>query len=289
MKTDIECYSCFTKQIISTVKQFWTDENDRQNITQILMEYLAELDPVQSPPEIVTHIHKRCRSLLNVSDPFEKMKFFSNAMVMKWENKLRKSIAESDDPLQSAVRLAIAGNIIDFGLKGDIQPDQVRVCIDQAKYMALDINALEIFRHQSLEAKTILYLADNAGELVFDKLLIEQLSPGKVTLAVKGHPILNDAVYNDAEQVGLTAITRVIDNGSDMLGNVVEKCSKEFRSMFTDADMIISKGQANYETLSDISRDASFLFMLKCPVVSRRLNMPEGSFIIYNKLERFNI
>jgi uncharacterized protein with ATP-grasp and redox domains len=130
------------------------------------------------------------------------------------------------------------------------------------------------------EAEDILYLTDNAGEVVFDRLLLEQLPRKKVTVAVRGKPVINDATMEDAEYVGLAEVARIIDNGSDAPGTILSDCSDTFRRRFERADLIISKGQGNYETLADCPRPIYFLLQVKCPIIARDLNCQVGTAIL---------
>ena len=129
-------------------------------------------------------------------------------------------------------------------------------------------------------ARDILYLADNAGEIVFDRLLIEQLPPGRVTVAVKGGPVLNDATRSDAAVAGLNELAEVIDNGSDAPGTLLGDCSHSFRERFDRADLVIAKGQGNYETLSDARKDVFFLLKAKCPVIAHHLGCDVGRTVV---------
>jgi hypothetical protein len=139
---------------------------------------------------------------------------------------------------------------------------------------------IDMLRESIDSAKNILYLGDNCGEIVFDRLLIEQLPLDKVTFVVRGGPIINDATMGDARETGMTELVNVIDNGSNIPGTVLEKCSKEFRECFVDADLIIAKGQGNYETLSSCEKNIFFLLQAKCPVISGHIGCEQGSFIV---------
>ncbi|MBN1361800.1 MAG: DUF89 family protein, partial [Sedimentisphaerales bacterium] len=145
----------------------------------------------------------------------------------------------------------------------------------------LDTDALLDLKGAVAAAETILYLGDNAGEIVFDRLLIEQMPLEKVTFVVRGSPILNDALLADAQAVGLTDLIDVIDNGADAPGTILEGCSKAFRRRFEKADLVISKGQGNYETLSDVDKDIFFLLRPKCAVLARHLNCELGRLILF--------
>jgi hypothetical protein len=139
---------------------------------------------------------------------------------------------------------------------------------------------LDIFKNAVNNANKVLYLADNAGEIIFDRFLIEQIGVDKITLAVKGSPVINDATIDDAKAAGLTEIVKVIDNGDDAPGTILETCSDEFRQYFENADMIISKGQGNYETLSRINKNIFFILKAKCPVIARDIGCEIGHMIL---------
>ena len=152
--------------------------------------------------------------------------------------------------------------------------------IDSALSVPLVGDGLNAFRNAIDQARQILYLGDNAGEIVFDRLLVEILPREKVTYVVKAHPIINDATIEDAKMAGITDLVEVIDNGDDTPGTVVENCSSEFQKRFEEADMIISKGQGNYETLNLVPKNIFFLLMAKCPVIAREIECKQGSLVI---------
>ena len=130
------------------------------------------------------------------------------------------------------------------------------------------------------EAKDILYLGDNAGEIVFDRLFIEQMPHEKVTYVVRGEPIINDVTIEDAREVDMFDLVDVIDNGSDAPGTILETCSHEFQQRFASSDLVIAKGQGNYETLSDVNKRIFFLLQVKCPVIAKDIGFEVGSFIV---------
>jgi uncharacterized protein with ATP-grasp and redox domains len=181
--------------------------------------------------------------------------------------------------MREAVRLAIAGNVIDLGADGGMTEDEARRELESAAARPLcgDLDRLE---REVSTAERILFLADNAGEIVFDRLLIEQLPPDRVTAAVRGRPVINDATLEDAWKAGLHEVALVIDNGSDAPGTVLEECSPAFRRCFEQADVIIAKGQGNYETLSDRPEKIHFLFRVKCPVIASRTGAEVGTHMI---------
>ncbi len=192
---------------------------------------------------------------------------------------LRAQVEDSNDPLMTAAHLAVAGNIIDLGAKSGLNEHEIHDAIRHAAEQPLE-GDLEEFRREAERAEKILYLADNCGEIVFDTLLVEQLGAKRVTVAVRGMPIINDATLVDAQTAGLTDLVRVIGNGSDAPGTLLDDCSDEFKTAFETADLIISKGQGNFETLSDCGRTIFFLFKAKCPVVADSVNLPIGTHVL---------
>ena len=188
-----------------------------------------------------------------------------------------------------AVRFAIAGNIIDFGVHSEIDDAVIRDTLDRAVEAHISDHSLCEFKSAVELAADILYLGDNAGEIVFDRLLIEQLPCEKVTYAVRGKPIINDATFVDAQFAGITELVEVIDNGSDAPGTLLDDCSQEFRARFEEADLILSKGQGNYESLSDGTGNIVFLLMAKCPVIARDIGYDVGSFVLKSGVPQLTV
>jgi len=188
-------------------------------------------------------------------------------------------VRAADRPIREAVRLAIAGNVIDLGVDGGVTEEAARAELENASGRPLE-GDVERFEREVCRAERILFLADNAGEIVLDRLLIEQLPPDRVTVAVRGRPVINDATLDDARAAGLHEIALVVDNGSDAPGTVLEECSPAFRRCFDRADLVIAKGQGNYETLNDQRRGIFFLLRVKCPVIAARTAAAVGTHLI---------
>ena len=225
-------------------------------------------------------MHRFIREVTGEEDPYLEVRSRFNRLALEMYPELRQRVETSADPLELAVRLAIAGNIIDFGVDSTIERSQVERTIAEALTDDLDMEALDEFRDATSQAADILYLGDNAGEIVFDRLMIQQLPCENVTFVVKGSPILNDAVIEDARMVGLIDVVDVIDNGSDAPGTILENCSEAFRRRFDEADLVIAKGQGNYETLSDVDKNIFFLIKPKCVVLARHLGCEIGSLVL---------
>jgi len=284
----LDCIPCFVRQSLDAARLATEDNHIHEVVVREVLRLAGDLDMSQSPPVIGQQIHRLIRELVGIKDPYHKIKKRFNELALKLYPKLRKLIIESEDVLATAVRLAIAGNIIDFGVNSTLREIDLETTINEC--LAADFPGMQLrfFRGALTRAEEILYVVDNAGEIIFDRLLIEQLPIEKITVVVKGEPVINDATMEDANLAGLTRIVEVIDNGSDAPGTILESCSKPFRDRFDKADLIIAKGQGNYETLSDVDKNIFFILKAKCPVIARDLGCEVGEMILRRseKLEK---
>jgi len=240
----------------------------------------SEIDLRQSPPAMAQRIHRVLRQLTENGDPYREIKQRFNRLALELYPRLKRLVVQSNTPLETAVRLAIAGNVIDFGVSSLLREIDLETAIDECLKAEIPRMELKLFWEAIEEAEKILYIADNAGEIVFDRVLIEQLPTEKVTAAVRGQPVINDATTEDAKLAGLTEIVEVIDNGSDAPGTILASCSEDFRQRFADADLIIAKGQGNYESLSDLDKNMFFILRVKCSVLTRDLGCEQGEMIL---------
>jgi len=286
MQIYLDCIPCFLRQTLDAARLATDDEQIHEQVVRNVLRLAADLDMSQSPPAIGQQIHRLIRELVGEEDPYHRIKKRFNDLALKLYPELRMQIVGSDERLETAIRLAIAGNIIDFGVKSSLEEADLETAISESLAADFQSAQLESFQDSVTKAEEILYLCDNAGEIVFDRLLIEQLPYEKVTVVVKGRPVINDATMEDANVAGLTRIVEVIDNGSDAPGTILESCSEEFRRRFAEADLIIAKGQGNYETLSDVEKDMFFILKAKCPVIARDLGCEVGEMIL-RKSEAF--
>jgi damage-control phosphatase, subfamily I len=278
MKTTLDCIPCFARQALDAARYVTDDVAIQERILRSVLRQVADMDLSQSPPVVAQKVHRNLRRITGIEDPYREIKDRYNEMALRMMPDLRVRMEKTNDPLFFALRFAVAGNVIDLGVKGGIGEDEVRSALDNTLQEPFHGDR-EDFRHAVLKARNILYLADNAGEIVFDRLLIERLLPKRIVLAVRGTPVLNDATRIDAEGVGLSAIVEVIDNGSDAPGTILNDCSEDFRSRFFAADLIIAKGQGNFETLSEADADIYFLFKAKCPVLADHVGLPLGTHV----------
>ncbi|NOY74578.1 MAG: DUF89 family protein [Kiritimatiellaeota bacterium] len=278
MRIYYECLPCFVNQTLKAVKTL--DEGLRENVLRDSIRALSEIDFSMSPPEMARVIFDMIECHTGPVDHYENIKRKSNEYVMGMLDDLRATIASSADRFESALRLAIAGNIIDFGAKYDFTDDLIHGEVEEAENAPIKPDEIAGLKSEIAKAERILYLGDNAGEIVFDKLFIEELPREKITFAVRGSAIINDALMEDAENVGLTDLLPVISNGAAVPGTILHLCSEKFQQVFAEADLVISKGQGNFETLSDVDKNIYFLLKVKCDVVAKHLNCSLGDFVV---------
>lgn len=276
MNTYLDCIPCFVRQGLEAARFVSDDPADHERILRAALREAAETDLSQSPPAFAQLFHRWLRESSGIADPYREVKERFNRMAAAMMPDLREQIAAAADPMCLALRLAVAGNVIDLGVKGGIGEGEAEGSIRRALDGPFE-GDIEALRAAVQEAERILYLADNAGEIFFDRLLIEQLPTERVVLAVRGGPVLNDATREDAEAAGLCDLVEVIDNGSDAPGTILDTCSESFRRRFAEADLILAKGQGNFETLSEEDANIRFLFKVKCPVIAAHAGLPLGS------------
>lgn len=280
MKAWLDCYPCFMRQALSAARRSGAPEALQRQILLTTMDELSTLPADITPPRMAQAVHRQIRRLTKNSDPWRADKLEATRQALALYPELKERVGQSPDPLQTALRIAIAGNIIDSGVS---EGYDLEATLERVLNQPFAINDPESFRSALAQSKAILYLADNVGETVFDRVLIETLDR-PVTYAVKAAPIINDATREDATAAGLDELTEVIDNGSDAPGTLLDQCSGIFRERFEQADLIIAKGQGNYESLSDQPAPIFFLLQAKCGVIARNLGVTEGDIILKRQL-----
>ena len=283
MKTYFDCISCFVQQTISTLRRISDDEALQGEALRKVLLLLSEINLNLPPPVMAQLIYRTIREVTGVADPFSQEKTNQNIYAHSLVPEIKERYQNYPDLFVKMLRLSIAGNSIDSGVNSDVKREDVLKSIYCSMETHIDMKAVNELRNAITEANVILYLGDNAGEIVFDKLLIEQMPHDKVTYVVRGAPIINDATIKDAQEVKMNELVAVIDNGSDAPGTILDDCSQGFRERFESADLIIAKGQGNYETLSEANKNIFFLLQAKCPVIARDIGCEVGSFIVESK------
>lgn len=269
---------------MSAARLSGADEDHLFSVLLCTLALLQNLPVGANPPEIGYQIHQIVRDMVGTQDPYHEVKKMSTQQAIALYPKLKALVRQSKDPLATAIRVSIAGNIIDFAINDHIADLWATVERVQQQTYAIDDHSALIT--QLRVADFVLFLADNAGETVFDRILIEEL-PVPVIYAVKGRPVLNDATVQDALDAGLDSCATIISNGTQAPGTILSLCSPAFREQFENAPVIIAKGQANYETLSDAGTKIFCLLQVKCPVIGSDLGVPDGSIVVRQSVPRY--
>jgi len=276
MKMYLDCYACAVRQTLQALRESGVDESRHVEILNRVLRELISRDPSLTPPEFGAKIHSLIREEVGCEDPYKKIKRKSTEEALKLYPKLKKRIQDSSDPIDTATRLCIAGNIIDLGAASKYNLGETIERVLSQPYATSDFPE---FKRKLHEAEKILMLADNAGETVFDRLFIETVAKS-VTYAVKDGPCINDATIEDARQAGLDEVAEVISCGAQAPATVLKWCSPDFLSVYNQADLVIAKGMGNYEALSQENHHLYFLLQVKCEMVSRDIGAPVGSIVV---------
>ncbi|MFP4613869.1 MAG: damage-control phosphatase ARMT1 family protein [Spirochaetaceae bacterium] len=280
MQAALDCMSCFVRQALEAARLAAESEAVHTEVMKRVLAELSDLDLRVTPPEVGGRVHALVQEITGVADPYgpQKRRFTEQALALL--PALERRVRASERPFETALRYAAAGNVIDLGVNGTLAEAEVERALAEAESKRLDAAAVEALYRAAASADTVLFIADNAGELVFDRMLIEQLPAAQVTVAVKGGPVLNDATRADAEQARIGDVARIIDTGQATPGVVLETTGPEFRRAFARSDLVIAKGQGNYEGLSTAPREVFFLLTVKCSVVAADLGAPLGTLHI---------
>ena len=271
MRTSLDCLICFMRQARSLGLRASDDLGMQRQLLDKAGQFIASVNTDLAPPENSGRLYPLLAKTLGTSDPFIQVKKESNALALSLREEIRQRIAQAEDSLLAAVRAAIGGNIIDYGsLHSFDAVETMRHCFEQ-EFVIDDFPALQ--QTISRKGQKVLYLCDNCGEIIFDGLLIEQLTQKgcEVTAVVRDAPIINDATLADAQACGLDQLCPVISSGTSCPGTPLSQCSPEFLAHFQAADIIISKGMGNFESLSEVAAPIFFLFTVKCTEVARHL------------------
>jgi uncharacterized protein with ATP-grasp and redox domains len=261
------------------------DEDTQHEVLFKLMDDVKNYSRENTPAENSTLALLKTYELIGNYDPYKDIKRQSNDLALKLYPELQKMMDESDDKLDCALRIAVAGNVIDLGINRDFD---ICEALRHSMEIGFSINHYKEFKDKITAAKKIMIIGDNSGEIVFDKILAEYLKTlGKdIVYVVKENPILNDTTMEDAVYTGMDKISRVITNGSGYLGNCIQKVSKQFLEEFYESDVVLAKGQANYESLEDedISKGkVFFLLRAKCDRVAESLGVELLDMVLLSK------
>jgi len=282
MKLNLDCIPCFQRQALQAVRFISDDEKLHERVLREVAKKLLESNWDLTPPELAHQIHSIVKRITNENDPYKEVKRESNDLVLKMYPELKEKVKKSRDPLRTAVRLAIAGNIIDFGVPQEFNLEETIREVLKKKFAIDDYKKL---KEKLKDAETLLFFVDNAGEIGLDKLLVETFLEAKklekIDFVVKGGPIINDATLEDAVYMGLDGLPNseflAISNGE--VGTGPARSSQTVKRWIREHDLVISKGQGNYEGLSEHD-GLFFMLMVKCPIIASDLGVEVGDIIL---------
>ena len=276
MRTEPICVPCFIRGAQDTAKLLGLSQENLDRFVREAGRLAAAHNPAFSPPVLGQQI-QRCLRALAGPDPYATIKAQSNALAWRLLPDITRLVATAADPFEAALRYAIAGNVIDFGKGHGIGEPEVLATLE--RFAAIHLDAALVARVHQLctNARSIVVLTDNAGEIVFDRLLLERLPGKRVTIIVRGSPVINDATLADAEVAKLSEFATVIANGSDAPGTLITDLSEPAYHALTHADLVIAKGQGNFESLDPGPHDHLHLLLVKCPLVATQIGLAQGS------------
>jgi uncharacterized protein with ATP-grasp and redox domains len=284
MKMTSECFPCFFKLANRLMTHIKLPENKKITIMKDISKFLSEIKKYNnSPAYYSTFMYNIIYKKAKIKDPYKKLKQDYNSKVLKIYPILQKIVKNSSDPIYTSLKLSAIGNTIDYGVETSLDFSLHIKEIENLKFIKDDYKKFIKLLNNS---NKIMLLADNAGEIIFDKLLIETINSYyknlKIIIAVRDKPVINDVTIKDIKNIKFPQNAQIISNGSQMVGTFLNDCSKIFLSHFNSSDIIISKGQANFESLNNLNRkNIFFLFKSKCEVVSKYLNVPINSFVFF--------
>lgn len=280
-----ECVSCLIKKQIDNYPP-GISADERMDYMQSLLRIVSDAPKTMSAPEIMDSIYDLHRERFGPLKDYTEIKRHFNKLMLGVLPKLSSELENSAEPLIDAVRYAMTGNFIDFAAMDNVDEDKLSGFLADAKNIPIDEHEYTALKNDIMNGKRLVYLTDNCGEIALDKLLISvirKIDPElDITVIVRGHDVVNDATLDDARQVGLTDELTVLGNGSTVAGTCLDLISPEARSAIESADLIISKGQGNFETLHKCGLNVYYIFMCKCDMFARRFNVPLYRGILIN-------
>ncbi|MCD6169883.1 MAG: DUF89 family protein [Candidatus Latescibacteria bacterium] len=276
MRTYLDCIPCFFDQALRAGRIATGDENKLRNLLNEIGAMLRYIPLESSPPETAMLIYEKVREITGEFDPYKQIKKESTKKALALYSALKNEVERSNDKLLTAIRIAIAGNVIDFGVNRDFDIEEE---IDEALKRDFAIFDYDKFRDCLDKTDKILYIGDNAGESVFDRILIEEMKK-PVIYVVRKIPVINDVTFEDATEAGIDKVASILSSGTSAPGTVLRTCSTQFKRVYKDSKFIISKGQGNYEGLSDEKNPIFFLLKVKCWVIANDIGVNEGDIVL---------
>ncbi len=288
---DKDCKQCLFNSFDKLLNEKISNKKTKNALLDKIKNRITSLNSEILAPEVAREIHHLISKYLLTNDPYKAEKQLSNNIALRQYPDLKDMVLKSDNPFNTALRLSIAGNIMDFAACPEFFTDTVNYLnktIDKVLNVTFAIDDSKELQKKLASSKTLLFIGDNAGEIVFDRLFLETINHKNVYFAIREKPVLNDATIDDANYTGINTVAKIISNGYDAPSTILEKSSDKFLNIFHSADLIISKGQGNLEGLINCERDnLYFLLMVKCNVIARLLEVKKGDIVVKKLLKQF--
>ena len=290
MNADTVCLTCCRKKAEGLLEQYRVSEETRNTLLKRIDKFLADGKRIENMPApvIMAEILSIVDEKVEIMDAYEKPKKKYNRKLISMEEAVIDDIENAEDEFLAAIQYAVTGNYIDFGAMDDVNEDLLVELLENREDVDLNVDELIKLKKELEEAEKLVYITDNAGEIVLDKVFIrvlKKLYPQlDITVIVRGFPTLNDATYEDAEDIGLTDMVNVMPNGTDVPGTPIDEIDPEVRHLIDEADLCIAKGQGNFETLHGSRRNIFYLFLCKCELFTRKFQTERFTPILNNEL-----
>lgn len=285
MKLSLECIPCLLSQAVRLARLYLQDEDEQRSMVSRIMEELAGLDHHASAPYAAQKMYRVLRETIKNPDPYQQAKIYYNQEMLKLEEDFYQRIQESPDRLYTGLKLAAAGNIIDFGPGYALSKNSVLKTLAEILPKPYAEDAFLSLKGHLQNSQKLLYLGDNCGEVVFDKVFIRVIKEHyprlKIDFAARGEPVLNDITEADAYDVGMNHYAQIVNNGTDIPGTVLERCSERFQQIFDQADLVIAKGQGNFESLYGSGQGKTYyIFLCKCNLFISRFGVKQNDIML---------
>lgn len=281
MNIDPACIECLINQSKRVANAIRADEKLTREIVQAVEKMAPGFDFKQTPPEVASELYEKMAQIAGKEDLYDEVKRLSTIKAEEFVPFLEEKISSSDEPLLMATKVAVAGNVIDLAAEYAFDLNEE---LDKIFHTQFAINDFERLQKRLFTASTLLYIADNAGEHIFDKVYIKtilSLYPDiEVYYMTRGNAIINDVTFEEAKEAGFESISHLLSSGVNTPGFVYERANEASKKLFDSADLIITKGMGNYECLSEVKREnLFFLLKIKCSVVARSLGKNVGDIV----------
>lgn len=285
LRFNTECVKCIINRYLNNVPKEFSPQ-DKLAYVQLVCECVAKSPSHAGAPVVTQSIKNALRETFGITEDFSKEKHYFNQMMLGLEGEIFNAIIQSGDVLKTAIQYAMTGNYIDFGSMHTVDEEYLQKALQESGERVVDDDVLEALRKELTDAKRMVLLTDNCGEIVLDKLLIKvikELFPQlEVTIMVRGGEVLNDATMKDALEVGIDKVGLVVDNGTEIAGTFLDALSEEALQILDEADVILSKGQANFETLRGCGKNIYYIFLCKCDMFANRFGVERFTGIMIN-------